>query len=136
MRSLRRDCGFTLIEVIVAMVIIAMAATTIVGLMSTVATRSAETMLQTQANDIADTYLREFLVRPFADLSGANDVGARDQFGNPLAGLGGYQVVVTVAPLLVPLGAIPVGQAQLVTVMVTAPTQAVTILHGYKTDHP
>jgi len=134
MKSVRRNAGFTLIEVIVAMVIIAMAATTIVGLLSAVATRSAETMQQAQANNIADAYLREFLRRPFADLSGANDAGARDQFGNPLAGLGGHQVVVTV--VLSDLGAIPFGQAQLVTVTVTAPTQAVTVQHGYKTAHP
>lgn len=148
----RSQAGFTLVELVVAIVIIAMAATTIVGVMSAVSTRSADVMVQVQAMNVADAYLREILAQPFADpdgiggemtrtafddvndYDGLSNAGAEDQYGNAVAGLNGYQVGVVVAAAA--LGAIPAAQSRLITVTVTGPTQTMTLLRGYKTMHP
>lgn len=153
----RDQTGFTLIELVVALVIISMAATTIVGMMSAVATRSSATMQQIQAGNIADAYLREILSRPFADPNvdgeiaraafddvndyhNLNDAGASDRFGNAIAGLNDYQIRVLAAPTALnvnPAGqSLPAAQALLVTVTVTSPSGFVTTLSGYKTQHP
>ena len=153
----RSQGGFTLIELVVAMVIITMAATTIVGMMSAVATRSADTMQQIQAGNIADAYMCEILSRPFADPNVDGEIaraafddvddynnlpvaGPSDRFGNAIAGLNDYQVSVLAAPTALnvnPVGlSLPAAQALLVTVTVTSPSGFITILSGYKTQHP
>jgi prepilin-type N-terminal cleavage/methylation domain-containing protein len=132
--------GFTLIELIVALVIIALAAATLVGTMTAIAARSAETLQLAQSANIANSYLRDMLARPFAALAAGvvvNDAAARDQFGTPIAaGLGAFQVNVVTgrSPDLAPT--VPFVDCAIVTVRVTAPNQVVTVLSAYRTNHP
>ena len=147
----RHQAGFTLIELVVAIVLIASAAATIVGVTSAVSVRSADAMLELQAANIADAYLREILAKPFADPDAGgeivrstfddiddynmlNDNGAQDQFGNAIAGMEQYQVNVAVTATA--LGVIPAAQARLITVTVTGANGAITMLSGFKTEDP
>ena len=138
MRAAYRPRGFSLIEVIVALVIIAAAASTVLGLMSSVASRSASSMEMTQASSIATAYLRRVLAQPFNNVAvtAIDEVGARDQYGNAIAGLGAYRVQVAVVALQLGIGATRVlpASSRRVTVTVTGPSQTVTVLTGYKTD--
>ncbi|MDX5332500.1 MAG: type II secretion system GspH family protein [Gammaproteobacteria bacterium] len=112
-----RQAGFTFIELVISIVIIAAA---VGGIMVTVANtvaRSVDPMIQTQAIILAQGYLDEALLRPYApgpatcsDPDGARDQfddvadygcvnnpnGPRDQYGNPLPGLADYNVSMSV----------------------------------------
>jgi len=71
---------------------------------------SADPVLQHQALAIAEAYMEEILLKDFTvgpgntrptfddvrDYNGLNDVGARDQANNPIAGLTDYTITVTV----------------------------------------
>ncbi|MCI0401392.1 MAG: prepilin-type N-terminal cleavage/methylation domain-containing protein [Gammaproteobacteria bacterium] len=68
MKQIRdRQSGLTLIELVVAMVVIAVATSTIILLVSDVTRRSADPMVQEQADAIAQSYVEEILLRPFCD---------------------------------------------------------------------
>jgi len=67
----QRQRGVTLVELIVAITIVSIAATTILGTMATVASRSADAMVQQQAIAIAQAYLDEILQRWVVDPNGA-----------------------------------------------------------------
>ena len=113
--SMRRQTGTTLIELVIAIVIIAIAASTVLMAISTSVAQSADPMIRHQAVAIAEAYLEEVALRSFADPDGVDgeasrdlyddiddydglvDVGARDQFNNALAGLDDYTVTVAVA---------------------------------------
>lgn len=143
--------GATLIELVVAIVIIGMSGATIVGLLASISRYSAETMIQSQSASIANAYLSEILSRSFADPDGAPetgrgnfddvndydglvDAGAADRYGNAVAGLGDYTVAVVVTQP--GLGAIPTAQTRMVRVTVTHPLSTPVMLSGFKTQHP
>lgn len=113
--------GFSLIELIIAIVIIGASAVGVLSMMNFLAARSADPMIQEQAMLIGEAYLDEILLKPFLDPSagtanvcpaaeaggrsnydnvcdynGLTDTGVRDQFGNSIADLGAYTVTVTV----------------------------------------
>lgn len=140
MRSSRSaEQGFTLIELVVGLVIIALAAATIIGTMTSIASRSAEALQQSQSASIANSYLRSMLAQPFATLATGvvvNDAGAHDQFGNPIAGLGAFQVNVVSGRSFDMAPTVPWVDCALITVTVTAPSQFVTVLSAYRTNHP
>jgi MSHA pilin protein MshD len=144
--------GVTLIELVITITVIATAA---VVLMSAVAARtvhSADAMVRQQALAIAQSYLEEITLRPFRDpdttaseasradyddiddYNGLNDSGAHDQLGRAVAGLGGYNVQVTVAASS-GLGALPSAVVKRIDVKVTAPTGYVVSLSAYRTDY-
>ena len=110
--------GLSLIELVIAIVVIGVAVTGIVAAFSRVSSTSVDPMLQEQAIAIAEAYLEEISLRPFVDpdtatvcpapeaarslydnicdYNGLSDVGARDQTGTAIAELGGYNVAVSV----------------------------------------
>jgi len=112
--NMQRQTGTTLIELVIAIVIISIAALPILMVLSTSVGNSADPMIRHQAVAIAEAYLEEIALRSFADPDGVDgeasrdlyddvddynglvDAGARDQFGNALAGLGDYTVTVAV----------------------------------------
>jgi MSHA pilin protein MshD len=114
--SMHRQSGITLIELVIAIVIISIAASTILMALSTNVTYSADPMIRHQAVAIAEAYLEEIALRSFADPDGVDgegsrdlyddvddynglvDNGARNQFDAAIAGLSDYTVSVTVAP--------------------------------------
>jgi len=115
----KRSRGFTLIEMIIVIVVLAAAVSGVMfGYVQNVS-RSADPMITEQAIIIAQAYLEEILLKPYSDVDGGetgsceeasrvqyddvadydcvNDTaGALDQFGNSLAGLGAYNVAVSV----------------------------------------
>jgi len=143
MRSAR---GMTLVEVVIAITVIAIAVTSVLSLLSAISVRSAAALTSTQAAAIASSYLDEALSKPyrdpyvpaasrasFGDVRDYNftDNGARDANGNPIPGLGQYTIQTTAG--LAALGAVP--DAVRVDVTVTAPNGMVTRLSGFRTQY-
>ena len=151
MRSRHR--GVTLIELVVAITIVAIAATTILGALAAVATRSADAMMQQQAIAIGESYLSEILQRWVVDpnpttppntgraswdlvdqYNGLVDVGAHDQFGNPIASLNTYTVSVSTSQSSALTG-VPAADARRVDITVSYPPSASVTLSGYRTHY-
>ena len=59
--------GVTLVELVVSIVVLAIASSAIVRLSSTLTERSADPMIQYQAIAIAESYLAEVLLKPYLD---------------------------------------------------------------------
>lgn len=111
----RRERGVTLVELVVAIVVIGIAASAILGVIASNVQRSADPMVRQQAVAVATAYLEEILLKPYEDPDGSDgeaartdfddtddydglvDVGARDQFGNAIGPLAAYTVSVSVA---------------------------------------
>ena len=147
----QRQRGVTLVELIVAITIVSISATTILGTMATVASRSADAMVQQQAIAIGQAYLDEVLQRWVVDpngnpgvsgranwntvdaYNGLNDIGARDQFGNAIAALAGYNVSVSVVNSG-GLGGIGAAAVRRVDVTVTHPPGVTVTLSGYRAN--
>jgi MSHA pilin protein MshD len=144
--------GFTLIELIVAITIVAIAATTIMGVMAAVASRSADSMLQQQAIAIAQAYLDEIEQRWVVDpngtppntgrgswdlvdqYNGLNNIGAQDQFGNAITTLSAYTVSVNVSQSTA-LPGITAANARRIDVTVTTAPNVTVVLSGYRTNY-
>ena len=112
--------GFTLIEMIIAIVVLAAAVSGILFSFSANVARSADPMIQQQAIIIAQAYLEEAVLKSYSDPDGGetssceegariqyddvadydciNDTaGALDQFGGTLPGLSNYNIAVNVS---------------------------------------
>jgi MSHA pilin protein MshD len=111
---------------------------------------SADPMLQRQALAIAESYLEEVLLQSFndpdggiepnrslfddvGDYNGLNDIGARDQAGNAILGLGFYTVSMTVTPTA--FNGIPLADCRRVTVTVSHPSGISLSLSGHSTNY-
>jgi MSHA pilin protein MshD len=145
-----RERGVTLIELVISIVVIAIAASAVLGVLSRSVGRSADSMVMSQAVAIAEAYLEEITLRPFADPDGVDgessradfddvddynglvDVGARDQFGAAIAALSQYTVAVTVVPSTALTG-VPGVDAERVDVRVTYSPNVTVTLSAYKT---
>jgi MSHA pilin protein MshD len=152
MSSPARCRGVTLVELIVTIVVIAVAVSGVLALVTGTAARSAENMQQVQAVAIAESYLNEILQKPFGidcgpctrtqmdevgDYNGLVDVGAHDATGSPVTNLAGYTVRVTVSnPGLGTAPAVPAPQSELATVTVTSPDGQTAALSGFRTLYP
>lgn len=151
--SMRRlQQGVTLIELVVAITIVSIAASTVLGAMSAVSSRSADAMLQQQAAAIAQAYMDEILQRWVVDPNGAPpntgraswdlvdsynglvDVGAKDQFGNAIAALSAYTVNVSVSQSSALTG-VPAASTRRVDVTVTRSPNVNVKLTGYRTSY-
>ena len=147
-----RHRGVTLVEMVVAITIVAVAATTILGAIGAIATSSADAMMQQQAIAVAQAYLDEILQRWVVDPNGTPpntgrgswdlideynglvDVGAHDQFGNPIAALAAYTVSVTTSQSS-GLTGVPAAAARRIDITVSySPNHSVT-LSGYRTSY-
>jgi MSHA pilin protein MshD len=149
---MRRQGGVTLIELVVAITIVAIAVGGVLGAISAISSRSADAMVQQQAIAIAQAYLDEILQRWVVDPNGtpANtgrgswdtvdeynglaDVGAHDQYGNAIAALAGYNVSVTVTASGA-LSGIASSAARRVDVTVTHAPNVSVVLTGYRTSY-
>lgn len=140
--------GFTLIELVIAMVVVAVALSGVLMVMNYTVQHSADPMLERQAVAIAEAYLEEVLLRAYNDpdgddtgetratwddvddYNGLHDVGARDQRDAAIGGLEAYTVNVTVTPT--PLS----GQAaKEVTVTVRHASGINLRLKGFRTSY-
>ena len=114
LRGNAAESGMTLIEVVISIVIIATAVSAVLGVLSKNVGHSADALVVSQAIAIAEAYIEEISLKPFADPDGSDaeaaraayddaddydglvDIGAADQFGNAISGLDGYTVSVGV----------------------------------------
>ena len=135
-----KQLGVTLVELLVSIVIVSIAASGVLGVLSMTTAASADPMIRHQAAAIAEAYLEEIMLKPVIDPDGADgdaydgmvDVGARDQFGTPIAGLGNYGVGVSVSPSSA-LPSVPAADALRVDVVVSHGTDINFVLSGYRT---
>jgi MSHA pilin protein MshD len=152
MRRAHGTRGFTLIELIVAITIVAIVVTTILGAIAGIASRSADAMMQQQAVAIAQAYLDEILQRWVVDpngtppnsgrgswdlvdqYNGLTDVGAKDQFGNAIAVLSAYTVNVSVVQSSA-LPGIAGAAARRIDINVSGPPNVDIALSGYRTNY-
>lgn len=151
MNSVRRSQqGMTLVELVIAIVIVAIAASAVLGVLSSSVGRSADAMIVSQAVAIAESYLEEITLKPFVDpdgidgeaarinfddvddYDGLTDAGAYDQFGNLIVGLGGYTVNVGVVASAALPGIAPADTWR-VDVRVQFAPYVDYVLSGYKT---
>jgi len=144
------QAGATLVEVVISIVVIAVAVTAVLGVMSTTVGRSADALVITQGVSVANAYLEEIVLKPFDDPDGTDgeasridfddvddynglvDAGAADQFGNPIPALSGYTVSVAVTPSAA-LPGVPAGDAMLINVRVQFAPYVDYTLSGYRT---
>lgn len=147
-----RHRGVTLIELVVAITVVAIAVTTVMAVFGAVSTRSADVMAQQQSIAIAQAYLDEILERWVVDpngtppntgrgswdlvdqYNGLTDVGAHDQFGNAIAGLGAYTVTVSTSQSTALTG-VPAAAARRIDITVSYPPGGRVTLSGYRTGY-
>jgi MSHA pilin protein MshD len=146
-----RHRGVTLVELVVAITIVAIAVTTILGAFAAIATRSSDAMVQEQAVAIAESYLSEILQRWVVDPNGTPPNTGRaswdvvdqynglveaphDQFGNPIALLSSYTVRVSTSQSSA-LPSVLAAFARRVDITVTYPPSVSVILSGYRTSY-
>ena len=120
MKSRKSFTGATLIELIVSIVILSVAAVGILMVITNTTLSSANPMIRAQGTAILQAYMEEILSQPLIDPAGsdtggaeagetradyddvtdynglADTTGARDQQGNLISGLEGYNVAVSV----------------------------------------
>jgi MSHA pilin protein MshD len=152
-RSRFLNCGTTLVELIVSIVIISVALSGVLIVIVRNTSASADPMIWHQATAIAEAYLEEILTKEFTDptlpeggesratfddvfdYNGLNDSPPRDQNGTAIAALAGYTVNVEV--ISEPLGtpAILAANVWRVTVTVTPPTGGAISISGYRTNY-
>lgn len=148
--SSKSQRGVTLVELLVSIVIVSIAASGVLGVLSMTTAASADPMIRHQAAAIAEAYLEEIMLKPIADPDGIDgeaaradyddlddydglaDAGARDQFGSPIAGLANYNVTVSVAPSS-GLPSVPAADALRVDVVVSHTADINFVLSGYRT---
>lgn len=141
--------GVTLVELVISIVIVAIAVTAVLGALSAVAKSSADAMVRNQAVAIASAYLEEIRLKNFladgveasrslyddvSDYNGLSDSGATDQSGNLIGGLGNYTVTIAVGPGTVT--SIPSTCIKRIDVLVHHTTTGLDVrLSGYRADY-
>jgi MSHA pilin protein MshD len=134
---MRRERGMTLIELIIAIVVMGICVASVLALLSAIAVRSASALNRTQATSVASSYLEFILAQPYNNISGYNGInrlGPLDANGAAVAGLERYRVQVFAGTATLGAGTDAV-QAMRVDVTVTDPTGVATSLTGYRTDY-
>ncbi len=121
---MKRQHGMTMIELVITIVIIGIAAAALYSAMAVIGGRSADPMLRQQSLVIAEGYLEEILFQPYLDPNSTNtgsctatpglsrsrfddvcdyanldDQGVRDATGALVQALSGYRVQVSVTQL-------------------------------------
>lgn len=147
-----RTRGFTLVEIVVLIVVMAAALVGLLLVFQTTVRASADPQVRKQAFAVAEALLDEILLASYDPLPGTgaranfDDVadyagystagGVRDIQNNPVAGLEAYNVA-NVAVAVVSLNdaggtLTPVAEAMRVTVTVTGPAGVAVALDGYR----
>lgn len=147
MSKTQSQAGIGLIELVISIVIISIAASAVLGLIASTTARSADSVLLRQSIAIATAHLEEISARPIVDPDGADGEAARSLFddvddyaalvaspvadttGAPIPGLSDYRVTVVVANADLP--SVSAGEGVRVDVQVTHPAVADVRLSRY-----
>jgi|GEM_PF-1054499 len=145
-----REGGFTLIEAIATIIVVAIALTGVLLVLNLNIGHSSGPMIHAQAYDIASAYLDEIMPKQYGNTCpqqpngrsnwehvycyrNVDDQGARDQFGNAIGDLARYRVRVSVSgTTLCAQGGSPCPPAELVKVRVTHPPDVDINLSAYR----
>lgn len=144
--------GFTLIEIIVTIVVLAIASTALLSVFSSTVATSANPVIQQQAISIAEAYLEEISLKSFNDPDGiaeANnrvnyddvrdynslpDTVVRDQNNTAIPALSSYDVTVVVTTSA--LNTISASDSLRIDVSVNHAAIDPISLTGYRTSYP
>jgi len=155
-RLIHNQSGVTLVELIVAMIVISIAVGGVLLVMNYTVSRSADPVLRHQAIAIAEAYMEEITLKNYrdpddgnvcpaaeasralydnvCDYNGLSDSGARDQTGTAIAALASYSVSVAVGSLNYgPAGSQVAGLE--IGVTVKNPAGEAFTLTGYRADY-
>jgi MSHA pilin protein MshD len=156
-----RSAGVTLVELIVALVIMGVALAGVVAVYTSTTRASVDPVIVQQMQAIADNLMEEILLKPYAvgpapgagaggarvnfddvrdyDTYGTNIQGIRDVEGNAIPGLERYAVLVAVTPTA--LTNVPNGNVLQIVVTVSVNGSATNdalpkpiVLTGWRTD--
>jgi MSHA pilin protein MshD len=145
---MRRVRGVTLIELVVSIAVISIAATALLGTLGYINGNSGGAMQQAQAQAIATAYLNEITAKSFADPDGADgeatrdlyddvndyddldDASARDRFGNVV---GNFHVRVDVTGAA--LGGVPAANSLRVDVTVDYGGASQVMVSGFRMNY-
>lgn len=147
--------GMTLIEMVIAIAVAGIAIAGLAAAFSNVAGRTADPMIQAQAQIATEALMDEILLRPFndpgtgstcaaipanrsdfddvCDYRGYSTNGVFDPEGNPVDGLGNYQVSVSVTASGV--AGVSSANSFLVTVTTRSPLDADIVLSAYRMNY-
>ena len=154
--------GFTLIEIIVTIVVLAIASTSLLSVFTSTVRTSADPMIQQQAISIAEAYMEEIMLKSFSDPrkddvppvneTGGSEAGetrvnfndvqdyndlldtkVRDQNNNEISSLEDYTVVVTVAEKK--LNDIDKNNSLFINITVTHSAISPIAISGYRTNY-
>ncbi len=123
----------TLVELVITIVIIGIAAAALFSVMASITARSANPMLRQQSLYIAESYLEAITALPYEQLISAAQSPAppQDVSGNPIDDLASYSVEVVVDNS----ASLNEVDATRIDVSVTDPTGQTLTLTGYRTDY-
>jgi len=127
----------TLIELVLAIVVMGICVVSVLSLLSSISVRSATTLARSQATSVAASYLEFILAQPYGNIAGYDGLshtGAVDATGSAVVGLERYRVQVTARGTTLGSGAFTT-PAMRVQVTVTDPTGAATFITGYRTNY-
>lgn len=155
----KSSSGFTLLEVLITIVVLSIAATAIMGVFINLGKSSADPMIQQQATSIAEAYMEEILSKSFADpvlpetggpeagevrstyndiqdYDGLTDAGARNQNNQLIAGLSAYTVVITVTGrALTGSASVPATDSMRIDISVSHPAISTLTVSGFRTNY-
>jgi MSHA pilin protein MshD len=102
--GITRQRGMTLVELVISIVIIGIAAAALFSAMAAIGGRSADPLLRQQSLSIAEAYLEEILLQPYFDPSALNEPSASVDSSSavcprPLVSRAGYDNVCDYAGL-------------------------------------
>ncbi|WP_312515651.1 prepilin-type N-terminal cleavage/methylation domain-containing protein [Stutzerimonas nitrititolerans] len=127
----RKQRGLTLVELVITIVIIGIAAAALFSAMASITGRSADPMLRQQSLALAESYLEAISARPYAELPSTAQAQAAPIDLNGNAILPSYRVAVAVDDNFM-LNDVP---ATLIRVTVIDPSGEALTLAGYRADY-
>ncbi|MGE4405835.1 prepilin-type N-terminal cleavage/methylation domain-containing protein [Pseudomonas sp.] len=129
----RSQRGMTLVELVITIVIIGIAAAALFSAMASITGRSADPMLRQQSLYIAESYLEAITALPYNQLNSAAQHPAppQDVNGNPIGKLASYSVEVVVENT----ASLNEVKATRIDVSVRDPAGQILTLTGYRTDY-
>jgi MSHA pilin protein MshD len=122
MKAPASESGFTLIESIVTIVIIAIAMTGLVAVWSNAASRSADPLWQSQTSALGKFYIQQIHRQKYSAIKDYEG-GIKALSGENLAHYEGFTVKLSVTPSSIEFG-LPEGYFKKISILISAPTGA------------